>query len=66
MLSVGHYACRTSGCKVGPEGIGEKLDFKIKVKPLISNHPKCEDLVVAYGRQSLKRIKPQGPFLEEV
>ena len=45
---------------MGPEGIGEKLDFKIKVKPLISNHPKCEDLGVAYGRLSLKRIKPQG------
>ena len=60
MLRAGHYGCRTSGQKVGPEGIGEKLDIKIKVKPLISNHPKCEDLVVAYRRQSLKRIKPQG------
>jgi len=60
VLHAGHYACRTSGWKVGPEGIGEKLDFKIKFKLLMSNHPKCEDLVVAYGRQSLKRIEPQG------
>ena len=43
---------------MGPEGIGEKLDFKIK--PLMSNHSKCEDLVVAYRRQSLKRIEQQG------
>ena len=45
---------------MGPEGIGEKLDIKIKVKPLISNDPKCRDLVVVYGMQSLKRIEPQG------
>ena len=45
---------------MGPEGIGEKLDFKINVKPLMSNHSKCENLVVAYRRQSLKRIEQQG------
>ena len=60
MLCACHYACRTSGWKVGPEGIGEKLDFKINVKPLISNHPKCENLVVACRRLSLKRIELQG------
>ena len=32
------------------------------VTPPISNHPKCEDLVVAYGRWLLTRIDPQGPF----
>ena len=45
---------------MGPEGIGEELDFKINVKPLMSNHSKCEDLEVAYRRQSLKRIEQQG------
>ena len=29
-------------------------------KPPVSDHPKCEDLVVAYGRWSLTRIEPQG------
>ena len=30
------------------------------VEPPVSDHPKCEDLVVAYGRWSLTRIEPQG------
>ena len=33
------------------------------VEPPISDHPKCKDLVVAYGRWLLTRIKPHGvPF----
>ena len=31
----------------------------ITVEPPISDHPKCKDLVVAYGRLSRTRIKPQ-------
>ena len=30
--------------------------------PPVSNHPKCEDLVVAYVRWSHMRIKPQGSY----
>ena len=30
------------------------------VETPISDQPKCKDLVVAYGRWSLTRIKPQG------
>ena len=30
------------------------------VEPSISDHPKCKDLVAAYGRWSLTRIEPQG------
>ena len=30
------------------------------VKPLISDHPKCEDLVVAYGRWLFTRSEPKG------
>ena len=29
-------------------------------EPPVNDHPKCEDLVVAYGRSSLTRIEPQG------
>ena len=38
------------------------------VEPLTSNHPKCEDLVVAYGRWSLTRTEPlsRSLFREEV
>ena len=31
-------------------------------EPPISDHPKCEDLVVAYGRWLLTRIEPQWSF----
>ena len=30
------------------------------VKPPVSDHPKCQDLVVAYGRWSLTRVEPEG------
>ena len=33
------------------------------VEPPISDHPRCKDLVVAYGRWSLTRIEPQGSLL---
>ena len=30
------------------------------VEPPVSNHPKCQDLVLAYGRWSLTRVEPDG------
>ena len=30
------------------------------VEPLVSDHQKCKDLVVAYMRQSLTTIEPEG------
>ena len=33
------------------------------VEPPMSDHPRCKDLVVAYGRWSLTRIKRQGSLL---
>ena len=35
------------------------------VEPPVSHHPKCKDLVVAYGRWSLTRIEQQGVFSEK-
>ena len=35
------------------------------VKPLISDHPKCEELVFTYQRWSLMRVKLQEVFYEE-
>ena len=32
----------------------------ITVKPPISDHPKCQDLVAAYRRWSLTRVEPEG------
>ena len=36
------------------------------VEPPISDHPRCKDLVVAYGRWLLTRIKPQGSSSEKM
>ena len=36
------------------------------VEPPISDHPRCKDLVVAYGRWSLTRIEPQGSSSEKM
>ena len=33
------------------------------VEPPVSNHPKYKDLVVAYGRWSLRRFSPWGSLL---
>ena len=37
----------------------------ITVEPPVSDHPKCKDLVVAYGRWSLTRIEPQEASYEK-
>ena len=36
------------------------------VEPPASDHPRCADLVVAYGRWSLTRIEPQGVSSEKM
>ena len=50
-----------------PTDATEELEKETTVQPPVSDHPKCEDLVVAYGRWSLTRIEPQagGFFWEE-
>ena len=35
------------------------------VESPVSNHPKCKDLVIAYGRWSLARIETQGASSEK-
>ena len=42
----------------------EELEKQTTDKPTESNHPKCKDLVVAYGRRSLTRIEPQEVSFE--
>ena len=43
----------------------EELEKETTDKPTESNHPKCKDLVVAYGRWSLTRIEPQEVSFEK-
>ena len=35
------------------------------VESPVSDHPKCKDLLIAYGRWSLTRIEPQGTSSEK-
>ena len=42
-----------------PTDAAEELEKETTVEPPESDHPKCEDLVVANGRWSLTRIEPQ-------
>ena len=37
-----------------------EFSFLYTVEPPFSNHPKYQDLVVAYGRWSLTRVEPEG------
>ena len=37
----------------------------ITIEPAVSDHPKCKDLVVAYGRWSLTGIEPQEASYEK-
>ena len=39
--------------------------FLRTVEPPVSDHPKCKDRVVAYGRRSFTRIEPQGSSCEK-
>ena len=43
----------------------EKLEKGTTVEPPESDHPKCEDLAVAYGRRSLTRTEPQEVYFEK-
>ena len=42
-----------------PTDAAEELEKETTVEPPESDHPKCEDLVVANGRWSLTRIEPR-------
>ena len=42
-----------------PTVTAEELEKETTVEPPESDHPKCEDLVVANGRWSLTRIEPR-------
>ena len=46
-----------------PTDAAEELEKETTVEPPESDHPKCEDLVVANGRWSLTRIEPQEDSL---
>ena len=39
--------------------------FLCTVEPPVSDHPKCKDRVVAYGRRSFTRSEPQGVSCEK-
>ena len=39
--------------------------FLRTVEPPVSDHSKCKDRVVAYGRRSFTRIEPQGSSCEK-
>ena len=39
--------------------------FLYTVEPPVSDHPKCKDRVVAYGRRSFTRSEPQGVSYEK-
>ena len=49
----------THETKQVPTDAAEELEKETTVEPPESDHPKCEDLVVANGRWSLTRIEPQ-------
>ena len=49
----------THETKQVPTDAAEELEKETTVEPPESDHPKCEDLVVANGRWSLTRIEPR-------
>ena len=50
----------THETKQVPTDAAEGLEKETTVEPPESDHPKCEDLVVANGRWSLTRIEPRA------
>ena len=48
-----------------PTDAAEELEKETTVEPPESDHPKCEDLAVAYGRRSLTRTEPQEVYFEK-
>ena len=56
---MGKSIRQTHEPKQVPTDAAEELEKETTVEPTESDHPKCEDLVVANGRWSLTRIEPQ-------
>ena len=55
----------THETKQVPTDAAEELEKETTVEPPESDHPKCEDLVVANGRWSLTRIEPREVLFEK-
>ena len=53
----------THETKQVPTDAAEELEKETTVEPTESDHPKCEELVVANGKWSLTRIEPQEDSL---
>ena len=60
---MGKSIRQTHEPKQVPTDAAEELEKETTVEPTGSDHPKCEDLVVANGRWSLTRIEPQEDSL---
>ena len=60
---MGKSIRQTHEPKQVPTDAAEELEKETTVEPTESDHPKCEDLVVANGRWSLTRIEPQEDSL---
>ena len=60
---MGKSISQTHEPKQVPADAAEELEKETRVEPTESDHPKCEDLVVANGRWSLTRIEPQEDSL---
>ena len=56
---MGKSISQTHEPKQVPTNAAEELEKETTVEPTESDHPKCEDLVVANGRWSLTRIEPR-------
>ena len=56
---MGKSIPQTHEPKQVPTDAAEELEKETTVEPPESDHPKCEDLVVANGRCSLTRIEPR-------
>ena len=63
---MGKSIRQTHEPKQVPTDAAEELEKETTVEPTESNHPKCEDLVVANGRWSLTRIEPQEDSLRKL
>ena len=60
---MGKSIRQTHEPKQVPTDAAEVLEKETTVEPTESDHPKCEDLVVANGKWSLTRIEPQADSL---
>ena len=61
-----HGSLRLQECRDESEIYNyQRVQLLNTVESLVSDHPKCKDLVIAYGRWSLARIEPQGASSEK-